>query len=93
MKNKTKNSTWIVYILECSDHSFYTGITNNLNARIKSHNEGKGAKYTRGRRPVKLMNHWSYPSKSMALKEEIRIKKLSRKQKFSLINTSDNRQI
>ncbi len=76
---------WVVYILECCDGSLYTGITNNLDNRIKTHNSGKGAKFTRARRPVVLRYFENVESKSAALKREIAIKKLSRTQKLELI--------
>lgn len=76
---------WCVYILKCSDETFYTGITNDLNKRIEKHNSGKGAKYTRGRSPVKLMISFDMKSKSEAAKEEYRIKKLNKQQKQQLI--------
>jgi len=76
---------WVVYILRCSDDTLYTGITNDIENRLKKHNEGKGAKYTRGRTPVILLGSFSVESKSLALKEEYRIKKLSREEKLSLI--------
>lgn len=85
-KNKNKsNKVWFVYIIECSDNTLYTGITNDLDNRIKTHNSGKGAKYAMGRRPVKLLTTWSFNSKSQALKEEYRIKKLSKENKLKLI--------
>ena len=77
---------WFVYIVQCSDGTLYTGITTDLNKRIETHNKGKGAKYTRGRRPVVLLASFSFESKSIALKEEYRIKKLNRADKFLLIN-------
>jgi len=77
---------WYVYILECADGTLYTGITTDLNKRLETHNKGKGAKYTRGRRPVVLLASFSVESKSMALKEEYRIKQLNRADKFLLIN-------
>ncbi len=70
-----------VYILECSDGSYYTGYTNNLEKRIEAHQTGKGAKYTRGRTPVELLFSEVYESKTEAMQEEYRIKQLSRKQK------------
>jgi nitroimidazol reductase NimA-like FMN-containing flavoprotein (pyridoxamine 5'-phosphate oxidase superfamily)/predicted GIY-YIG superfamily endonuclease len=75
-----------VYILECKDGTFYTGYTNNLNKRIKVHNDGKGAKYTRGRLPVKLVYLEEITTKSEALKREYAIKRLKRKDKIILIN-------
>ena len=76
--------TWFVYILKCSDNTLYTGITNNLEKRIATHNSGKGAKYTKGRLPVILLKKFETQSKSEALKLEIKIKKLSRDQKLIL---------
>jgi predicted GIY-YIG superfamily endonuclease len=72
---------WYVYILLCSDNTLYTGATNNLEKRIQTHNEGKGAKYTKARLPVRLVWHQSFPSRSQALKYEIYIKGLTRRQK------------
>ena len=74
-----------VYILRCDDDTLYTGYTVNLDERIETHNNGLGAKYTRGRLPVKLVYQEEYNSKSEALKREIRIKKLSRDKKLNLI--------
>jgi len=75
---------WFVYILRCSDDTLYTGITNNLERRIKQHNEGKGAKYTRGRGPVTLIKSFECESKSAALKLEFSIKQLPREEKLKL---------
>ncbi|PLR93318.1 GIY-YIG nuclease family protein [Bacillus sp. T33-2] len=77
------------YVLVCRDGSYYAGYTNNLERRIKLHNEGKGAKYTRGRGPVRLIFSKSFPSKSEALKVEYHFKRWSRKKKdeFLLIET------
>ncbi|MFZ0370882.1 MAG: GIY-YIG nuclease family protein [Halobacillus sp.] len=68
----------IVYILRCSDQSLYTGYTNNLEARLKKHEVGKGAKYTRGRGPFKLEYTKAFETKREALQQEYRIKQLSR---------------
>ena len=76
---------WYVYILECSDSTLYTGITNNLDKRILAHNNKKGAKYTKTRTPVKLIYSIEVENKSIASKEEYRIKKLTRTEKFKLI--------
>jgi len=84
--NKKK---WSVYILRCSDDTLYTGITTNLNRRIEEHNSaGKGARYTKARRPVKLVYADKVGEKSDASKEEYRIKKLSRSEKLALIEAS-----
>lgn len=77
---------WYVYILECSDFTLYTGITNNVQKRIDTHNKKKGAKYTKTRTPVKLMYQCEFETKSLAAKEEWRIKQLTRNQKILLIN-------
>lgn len=76
-----------VYILECKDGTFYTGWTNNLEKRIDMHSKGKGAKYTRGRGPVKLVHYEEFEKKSDALKREYAIKQLSREKKILLINS------
>ncbi|MDQ0233368.1 GIY-YIG nuclease family protein [Metabacillus malikii] len=73
------------YVLECSDGSYYAGYTVEIAQRIKKHNEGKGAKYTRGRGPVKLLYYEEYDSKSLALKMEREFKKLTRKGKEQYI--------
>jgi putative endonuclease len=79
--------TWVVYILECSDGSFYTGISNNVEARINTHNASKGAKYTKSRLPVTLVFQENTFNKSESLRREIEIKKLTRKKKRELIDT------
>lgn len=63
-----------IYIVQCKDASLYTGYTNNLAARIAKHNEGKGAKYTKSRRPVQLRYYETFETKSAALKRECAIK-------------------
>lgn len=78
---------YYVYIVECSDKTLYTGYTNNLNKRIETHNKGKGAKYTKYRRPVQLVYYEEYETKNLALKREYSIKKLTRKEKLKLIST------
>lgn len=75
---------WFVYILECADKSLYTGITNNLDKRIKAHMDGKGAKYTRGRGPLILRYTENHPTKGFALQREAVIKSLGRAQKLKL---------
>ena len=72
---------WKVYLLKCSDGTIYTGISNDVKARIAKHNSGKGAKYTRGRTPVKLLKTFSYKNKSEACKAEYAFKKLSKQEK------------
>lgn len=77
-----------VYILRCNDNTLYTGYTVDLNRRIKIHNKGLGAKYTKGRLPVELVYQEVFSSKSEALKREITIKKLSRYEKLLLIRNN-----
>ncbi len=77
---------WFVYIVECADRSFYTGITNNLERRVDEHNAGKGARYTRGRGPVSLRYRELQPDRSRASTREREIKALSRQGKQELIN-------
>lgn len=81
---------YYVYMLLCSDNTLYTGITNNLDNRLKVHNDGKGAKYTRCRLPVKYIYQEVVTSKSDALKREYAIKKLDRNKKFLLIDSEFN---
>jgi len=76
---------WLVYLLQCGDGTIYTGITNNLENRVKKHNSGKGAKYTRSRLPVILLVSKEIGTKSEAAKEEYRIKKLKRIDKLNLV--------
>lgn len=78
---------WFVYILECGDKSLYTGITNDIEKRLKAHNSGKGAKFTKYRCPVVLRYYEKVKDKSSALKREIAIKKLTRQKKLNLIAT------
>ena len=80
---------WTVYIVKCSDKTFYTGITNNIKLRLETHNLGKGAKYTKSRLPVILVYLEPVDDKSSALRREIEIKKLNRSQKINLINSTD----
>lgn len=87
MPNTKKNTQWFVYILECSDNTLYTGITNDLEKRLDQHNNGQGAaKYTRARRPVKYVYNEKCKNRSDATKREMAIKRLSRVEKLDLIN-------
>lgn len=73
------------YIVECSDGTLYTGWTNNLEKRLEAHNAGKGAKYTKTRRPVKLVYLEQFETKEEAMSREYHIKQLSRKEKMKLM--------
>ncbi|GGE53908.1 UPF0213 protein [Pullulanibacillus camelliae] len=81
----TETDHHFVYILECSDGSYYTGYTNHLEKRLAAHQSGKGAKYTRGRGPVALIYSEAYSTKEEAMKREYAIKQLSKEQKRSLV--------
>lgn len=69
------------YVLKCRDNSYYAGYTNNLERRIDMHNQGKGAKYTRGRCPVELIYHETFETQTLAMQAEYQFKQLNRKQK------------
>jgi len=79
---------WYAYIIECKDGKLYTGITNNLERRIKDHNTGNGAKFTKYRVPVELLYTESCLNKSGALKREAQIKRLERPEKLALIKSA-----
>jgi putative endonuclease len=72
-------------MVECGDHSLYTGYTTDLTRRVRTHNSGKGAKYTKSRLPVRLVYYETYEEKSLAMKREYQVKQLSRKEKLKLI--------
>lgn len=73
------------YIVKCSDGTFYTGWTNDLTRRMEAHNQGRGAKYTKARRPVTLIYYETFETKEEAMKREYAKKRLSRKEKEELI--------
>lgn len=92
VKNKRKTATnkkcdepWYLYILRCNDRSFYTGITKDIEQRVKKHNDGKGAAYTRTHKPVKLVYQEICADRTSALIQEMKIKKMSRKKKEELV--------
>jgi len=76
---------WFVYIVRCRDGSLYAGATNDLDKRVRAHSEGKGARYTRSRRPVVLVFSRRARDKRSALRQEYRIKQLTRVEKLALI--------
>ncbi|WP_223596408.1 GIY-YIG nuclease family protein [Neobacillus bataviensis] len=80
-----ENNEHYFYVLTCRDGSFYGGYTNNLERRLRLHNEGKGAKYTRGRGPVELTFYKEYDNKTDALRAEYYFKRLSRKKKIEFL--------
>jgi putative endonuclease len=75
---------WWVYIVECADGTYYTGISPDINKRIEKHNSGNGAKYTKYREPVELVYFEKHENRSLATKREIEIKKLTHDQKREL---------
>lgn len=87
-EQKDKNYT---YIVECSDGTLYTGWTNDIEKRLKAHNEGKGAKYTRCRKPGKTGLFRGIRYEQQAMSREAKIKQLSRQEKEKLIDSNRNR--
>jgi len=87
MSENISTSTWHVYIVRCRDGKLYTGITTNLNQRVKDHNRGKGCKYTAYRRPVRLVYSGPFPDRSSAMKREAQIKRWSRRKKEAFIKS------
>lgn len=82
---KSMKDTAYTYMVECQDGTLYTGWTNELEKRMLCHNEGKGAKYTRVRLPVRLVYYEVFATKSEAMKREYEIKHLNRKDKLQLV--------
>ena len=80
-------TSWVLYIVECNDGSLYTGITTDLDKRLKRHNEGRATKYTRDRKPVRLVYKEIFNTESLARRREIEVKKLSRQNKLKLIQS------
>ena len=76
---------WVVYILRCGDDSLYTGITDDLPRRVKAHESGKGAKYTRGRGPLTVVYTEQHTDRAAASRREWEIKHMTRAQKLALI--------
>ncbi|MFC2091512.1 GIY-YIG nuclease family protein [Elusimicrobiota bacterium] len=79
---------WFVYIVECSNRAYYTGITNDINRRLNEHNSGNGGRYTRAFGPVRLLWKEKHPSRSSASKREVQIKGWSRMGKKKLFERS-----
>lgn len=82
---KPSGDPWFVYMLRCADGSLYTGITNDVMRRCRQHNDGKASRYTRSRRPTKLVWHEDQPSRGSALKREAAIKAMTRRAKLPMI--------
>ncbi len=81
------------YLLQCADGSLYCGWTNHLQERVKAHNEGRGAKYTRGRWPVKLVYFEEFATRQEAMRREYQIKKLTRQEKERLVKSGEVRAV
>jgi putative endonuclease len=77
-----------VYVLRCHDGSLYTGYTNDVKKRLENHQKGTASKYTRSRRPVKLIASWEHNTKSEALRAEAAFKRLSRSEKIRHLNSN-----
>jgi predicted GIY-YIG superfamily endonuclease len=82
---KPPGDPWLVYILRCADGSLYTGITKDVKRRCQQHNDGTASRYTRSRRPTKLVYQEAHASRSSALKREAAIKAMTRRDKLALI--------
>ena len=82
---EAKERTNYIYIIQCADGTLYTGWTLDLDSRMEAHNSGAGAKYTRGRGPVRLLYSEAFETKGEALRREVQIKKLTRDRKFKLV--------
>lgn len=85
--NETNEKQYYVYILECADGTYYCGYCANLISRLKTHNEGKGSKYTRARLPARLVYSEALPDKSSAMKREYALKQLSHNEKKLIAET------
>lgn len=90
-KAETNLQNNYTYILECKDGSLYTGWTNDIKKRVEDHNSGKGAKYTKARRPVSLVYYEIFRTKEEAMKREYAIKQMTRKQKLKLAAAETNK--
>jgi predicted GIY-YIG superfamily endonuclease len=84
-KSGSSGDNWFVYIVRCADGSLYTGITKDVKRRFQQHNAGTASRYTRSRRPVKLIYQELHPSQSSALKREAAIKAMNREGKLTMI--------
>jgi putative endonuclease len=83
--------SWVVYLLRCADGSLYTGVTTDVRRRCRQHNAGTASRYTRARRPVRLVYQEAHPHRGSALRREAAIKRLSRRQKLQLLRVGRRR--
>jgi putative endonuclease len=86
----TTDGAHYVYVVECSDDTYYTGYTTDVERRVAEHNDGEGARYTRGRRPVTLVHVEAFESQSRAMQREYAIKQLSRPAKERVVKGPDD---
>ena len=82
---KKPADTWFVYLLRCADGSLYTGITKDVSRRFEQHNAGTASRYTRSRRPTRLVYQEIHPSRGLALRREAAIKAMTRREKLKMI--------
>ena len=82
-------STWWVYLLECDDGSYYAGVTTDLEGRLRAHQQGRGAAYTRSHPPLQMLAARQYPNKGAALRAEYAIKQLRRADKLSFFEPQE----
>ena len=82
---KPSDDPWFVYIVRCADGSLYTGIAKDVKRRCQQHNDGKASRFTRSRRPTRLVWHEAQPSRGSALKRETAIKAMTRQDKLTMI--------
>ena len=78
-------SVWFLYALRCADGTLYAGVTTDLARRVAEHNAGRGARYTAGRRPVRIIAAWRFPDRGAAQRAEARFRRLTRTRKLALI--------
>jgi putative endonuclease len=86
MTSRGGDGAWYVYLVECADGTLYTGVAIDVEARVACHNLGKGAKYTCGRRPVRLLYQERFGGQGEALRREHEIKQLPRRRKWALVS-------
>jgi putative endonuclease len=84
-KKTAADKSWMVYLLRCKDKSLYTGITNDIKKRVAAHQKGSGAKYTRSRRPVKLIRKSVRMTRKEAMRLEIKIKRMPKEKKIDAL--------
>ncbi|MBU0674915.1 MAG: GIY-YIG nuclease family protein [Proteobacteria bacterium] len=82
-----EEQNWSLYLIQCADGTLYTGIARGLEKRIATHNDGSGARYTRGRGPVTLVYREDFPDRATASKREYEVKRMTRREKLKLIES------